>query len=174
MIHLIRRIFGHKGNAKDPLIEMPENWNLTRADLSKALETGKRKKINGIELAWASEYERSLLPSWYKYPKKGDLFEANENTEIEFLTAWRAPYTGGGKAILYKGERIWVDYKPIHEKPIGVFVLPVEYKILEERMVPEKERSSSKYNGFYLNIGTKELNEQFSLVQENFSKEKYE
>jgi len=159
--------------SRDPQKDRPKHWNRTHSDLHDELESGKRNKITGSELSCATEYERSIMPIQYRYPKKGDLYEAKEDIEIKFLTAWRAPYTGGGTALLNKGERIWVDSTPFDEKPIGVFVLPVDYQKLELRMVPNNERNATKYNGFYLSIKTKELNERFELLQENFNKEKF-
>ena len=172
MKNLLKKIFGSTDENKSQLKERPKDWNLTISDLMNELNNGKRKQLNEPELTWAREYERSLIPSSYRFPRKGDLYQSKEDQEIEFLTAWSAPYTGGGKAILLEGEKIWIDSDPIEKEPIGAYALPVDYAELELRMVSSSERDAGKYNGFYLSVDTKVLNEKFDLIEENFEKEK--
>jgi hypothetical protein len=173
MKEFLIKIFHLRSKSKDKKEERPKHWNRSLSDIHDEFESGKRKQVTGLELAWARDYERSQMPIHYRYPKKGDLYEAIDEVEIKFLTSWRAPYTGGGIALLNKGERIWIDSSPNEEKPVGIEVLPVDYKKLELRMVPYDERTAQKYNGFYLSIKTTVLNEKFNLIRENFDKEKF-
>jgi hypothetical protein len=93
------------------------------------------------------------------------VYEALHDMEVEFMTAWAAPFTGGGKAMLMQGEKVFVHSEPAEEKPIGAYVEAMEYKLLEERMVPASERTSPKYGGFYFYFSTVELNTKFALVR---------
>ena len=136
------------------------------------MTSGKREHIGEPELTWSHEYERNLISDSYRFPKKGDLYESNQDQEINYLTSWSAPFTGGGKATLFKGEKIWIDSEPIEQEPIGVYALPVDYEELELRIVPSSDRNAGKYNGYYLSIDTKVLNEKFQLIEENFINDK--
>lgn len=148
--------------------KMPEDWNLTIADLSEEVKAGRLKTVGQPELDWAREYERRQLPANTRYPKKGDVYESLEDQTVNYLTAWAAPFTGGGKGTLLKGELVWIDSEnPNDSKPIAIYALPVEYEKLEERMVPKSERESQKYGGFYLYFSTIDLNTNFKLVNTN-------
>jgi hypothetical protein len=152
----------------------PNDRKLTLSDLMEEMKHGKREQIGQVEMDWARQYERSLIPEHYRFPKLGDLYESKTDQKIKFLTSWAAPYSGGGEGILFKGERIWVDSHPDGVKPIGTFALPVNYRELETRMVSQSDRNAFKYGGFYFYISTVDLNEKFILLQTAFTKEKHE
>jgi hypothetical protein len=147
---------------------------MTISDLFAELKEGRREQLSEPELSWARDYERSLIPKRYKFPKKGNLYISNCDQEVEFLTMWSAPYTGGGKSMLYKGEQIWIDSESPEKEPISVYALPVKYSDLELRMVPNGDREAGKYEGFCFSIDTITINEKFDLIQEGFEKEKFE
>ncbi len=151
----------------------PNSWNLTIADLINEVEEGKRASLSSPELDWAREYEQSLIPSHYRFPRQGDLYEAAESFEINYMTAWEAPYTGSGTSEIKKGDQIWIDTEPGDSKPISTYALAVEYKKLERRMVPATERNNPKFSGFYFHISTTTLNENFNLIETGFSKDRY-
>ncbi|MEW5736501.1 MAG: hypothetical protein AB1921_16775 [Thermodesulfobacteriota bacterium] len=165
-----RKIFSRDraGRLEETKQERPADWNLTLEALIAEMEAGKRKSIGNSEMRWALDYEQSLLPQGIRFPQKGDLYESKKNQTIQFLTAWAAPFTGGGEAELRKGERIWVHSAPRGEKPLSTYALPVEYGKLESRMVPGLERKAPKYTGFYLSIKTTDLNENFELIETGF------
>jgi len=148
---------------------MPKGWNLTISDLMKEMKEGKRKSVGSPEADWAREYARSRIPETYRFPKKGDLYECMQDQEVTYMTSWSAPFTGGGKSILFKGERIWVDSEPNDPKPIGTYALPTEYDKLEKRMVPEEDRTNQKYGGFYFHFDTMALNEKFRLIETDYN-----
>ena len=152
-------------------LERPADWNLTISDLSAEMKAGKRKSIGQPELDWAREYERSLIPVGVRFPRKGDVYESLEDQPVQYMTAWAAPFTGGGDTVLLKGERVWVDNQPHENNPIGTYALAVEYKKLEERIVPHEERENPKYDGFYFHFKTVALNKTFRLVQTDFKAE---
>ena len=103
-----------------------------------------------------------------KRPKKGDLYESKCDQTVQFMTAWSAPFTGGGEAMLFKRERIWVENDPLGERPLGTYALPVEYERLEERMVPLEDRENPRFGGFYFYLKTLDLNTHFMLIQTGF------
>lgn len=171
-MNFLKKIFGlnkTKAEIQKP-VSRPENWNRTIADLMQEMKDGKRQEVGQPELDWAREYERSLIPKDHRYPKEGDLYESKFDQEIEFMTAWSAPFTGGGKGILYKGEQVWINSEPNEDKPIGSYALPVKYSELEIRMVSEKDRNTPNYGNFYFHFDTTSLNENFNLVQTGFKK----
>jgi hypothetical protein len=143
----------------------PPGWNKTISDLIAEMNSGLRKNVGSPEIDWARDYERGLLPTDAKFPKEDDVYEALEDMEIEFLTSWAAPYTGSGKAILKKGERIRAKGNSVDPRPIGAYLEAVDYPALEERMVPSSERNNGKYRGFYFFIKTLDLNRRFRLIE---------
>ena len=172
MKNFFQKIFGRQKQTERS-IAFPADWNLTISDLMEELKNGKRKEIRDPEMTWAREYERSLIPSHYRFPQKGDLYAANFKQEVAFLTSWSAPYTGGGTTTLFKDEKIWVDTDLLDKKPIGAYLLAVDYKELEKRIVSESDRNSLKYGSFCFHINTKTLNENFKLLKADFDKEKF-
>lgn len=175
-MNFLKKIFTRKQAKKveNSSMSKPDNWNKTFSDLMKEMDDGKRTEVGQPETEWAREYEQSLIPKTYRYPKQGDLYESKNDQEIEFMTAWSAPFTGGGVATLFKGEQIWVNYEPNEEKPIGCYTLPVKYQELEKRMVTESDRTKENYGNFYFYFDTIKLNENFNLLKTDFTKEQWD
>lgn len=148
----------------------PEGWKLTLADLMNEIETGKRESLEPHELDWARDYERSLIPETMRFPRKGDVYEALQDMEVDFMTAWAAPFTGGGKAVMRKGDRVLVESEPSDPRPIGSYAEAMEYRALEERMVPKSDRNAPGYGGFYFYFSTVDLNTKFVLVRTGYEK----
>ena len=130
-----------------PKEQKPLGWDLTIDDLFKEMEAGKRKSVGNPEVEWAREYEQSLIPEKSRFPKKRDLYESSKDQIVPYLTSWSAPFTGGGEAMIFKGERIWINDAPMGEKPLGSYALPVEYEKLEKRMVPQKNVKTGNLEG---------------------------
>lgn len=171
-MNIFQKLFGSKKKSpqKRKISPAPKNWNKTISDLMQEMKEGKRFEVGEPETIWARDYERSLIPENYRFPKKGDLYESKIDQNIDFMTHWSAPFTGGGNGTLHKGEQIWVNGEPNGDKPIGTYVLPVKYIELEKRMVPEKDRNASDYGNFYFYFNTVSLNENFNLIQTGFKK----
>jgi hypothetical protein len=155
---------GRSGNFDNKIPPAPSGWNKTIDDLIEEAKSGLRKEIGPPETEWALDYERSLLPPDVRFPREDDVYEALEDIEIIYTTQWAAPFTGGGKAVLKKGERIKVSYCPPDPQPIGASLMPVDYAALEERMVPKLDRDSATYLGFRFSVKTLDLHRKFKLI----------
>ncbi|MBB2147160.1 hypothetical protein GM921_16795 [Pedobacter sp. LMG 31464] len=169
----LKNLFNRKNTNDLSNHKIPAGWYLTVSDLHEELRSGKRIQFGESELTWAREYERSLIPENYRFPRKGDLYQAKFDQEIDYITDWSAPYSGGGKAKIYVGEKFWVHTNPSDKKPIGAYLIPVNYKDLEERIIPFDDRTAFKYNGYYFYVRTNLINENFILDKTGFQKEKY-
>jgi hypothetical protein len=148
----------------------PHGWNLTIADLMAEMNAGKRKSLGSSEAEWARDYERSLIPADTRFPKQGDVYEVLHDMPVHFLTAWSAPFTGGGESALKAGDKLLVDQMPHDLKPISFYAVALDYSAVEIRVIPESDRTSSKYAGFYFSLKTVDLNHDFKLVQEGHEK----
>ncbi len=153
--------------------QFPEGWDLTVSDLLQERKDGKREQISKDEFKWARKYEQSLIPPNYRFPQKGDLYQSKFDQTIDYLTAWAAPYTGGGSGTLYKDEKIWIDSDSIEKNPIGTYAMPVNYQELEARFIPSNIRANAIFDCFYLYVDTKTLNENFELIQTDFEKDDF-
>lgn len=130
------------------------------------METGVRKSLGSPEADWAREYERSLIPAGSRFPRKGDVYESIEAVEVNYLTSWAAPFTGGATVTLPAGHRVVISGDSRDPQPIAVYADAVDYKALEELVVPAVDRQAKKYTGFYFSISTVALNSKFRLVRE--------
>lgn len=148
----------------------PIDWKMTTSELMADMKAGNRKQISGQELEWARDYERSLIPDNARFPEKGDVYESLKDQTVEYITEWAGPFSGGGEAMLFKGEQIWINSEQKDKKPVGAFALPVEYKKVEQRVVSEKERQSPKFGRLCFYFSTIELNERFRLVKTGYRK----
>ena len=173
MKFLKKIIYGSKKPAIEvPIPPRPVDWKLTPEDLMREMQEGKRKSVGNPEIIWAREYQKSLIPSDMRYPEKGDVYECSADHAITYMTAWSAPFTGDGETILRAGDRIHIHTAPDAPEPIGVYALPLNYSTMEERIVPDKERTNPNYKGFYFYIDTVSLNRNFTLIQSGYSPNK--
>lgn len=145
----------------------PPGWNKTIADLFSESAAGTRRSIGSPEVDWARAYERTLLPEGVRFPRKGEIFEVLEPCEATYLTAWEAPYTGGGKVALARGWRLRVSELPRDETPISVYAEAVDYAAVEALVVPAADRTASRYRGYYFSVPTKVLCTKCRLVEQN-------
>ena len=103
----------------------------------------------------------------------GDVYETTRDVEVRYLTSSSDPFTGGGSGTLKKGERVIIDYEPL-PRPIVANAKAVNYTHVEQRIVPESDRSNKKYAGFYLVLKTLELSRDFKLVHEEPTPAEYQ
>ena len=115
------------------------------------------------EIQLARAYERRRLPKNIRFPRTGDIYQAIDTIEINYLTAHHAPFTGGGKAMLPKGEQVRV-YKISDDRPISVYCDPMRYDELHSLIVPAEERENPYYSNYYFWIETTKLVDSFELV----------
>ena len=153
---------------------MPPDWNLAIDELENEIEKGNRGKMTMAEWTQAKLDEKNILRSMYRFPKRGDLYQAKfEQTANYQVDLSGVPASFAGSIIIKAGEQLWVYTDPFEDEPFGAHLLPVHYKEIESIIVPDHERKGSMYNGFDFYITTKILNENFELIQTDFKKEKY-
>ena len=150
--------------AREPIPPAPPGWNKTVADLLAESKGG--VFYAHPEMDWARDYERSLIPAGTRFPRKGDVYEALSDMPVKYATDWRAPYTGGGDAMLLAGDRLRVYVETRDPEPLGAFLAAVDRDVMEARIVPASDREDEKYAGFHFVLGTVELNRMFRLVHE--------
>lgn len=143
---------------------LPHGWHKTIADLSSELDRGLRSSLGSPEMDWARAYERSLLRPWVRFPRDGDIYEALDETPVQFMTQWRAPFTGGGSGTIPKGTKVRVFVSASEPDPIQVYASPLAVDVIERLLIPEADRSSDTYNGFILSLPTADLNKLFRLL----------
>lgn len=153
-----RRLF--RPPAPPPRRPRPPDWTLTIAEL---MASG-RPRISGEEIEWARSYERDQLRAWARFPRDGEVFEAGRELDVDFITHWAAPFTGGGTGRLAAGERVRVQVGAQEAEPIGVYATPLDDGRFERAWVPEAERTAPRYTGFSLYIPVQKLNEEFVRV----------
>ena len=135
----------------------PVGWNKTIADLMK------ESSVGWPETEWALEYERSLLPAETRFPRKGDIYAAKEPVRVTLGVTWRSPVTTDVQYVLPAGSRVRIE-SDSQERPVTVNALPVEYKAVEKAALSLWTRLRPGYGGYYLSLGTSDLNLLFTLV----------
>lgn len=88
--------------------------------------------------------------------QKGQRFILKKEKRTHGLTSWRAPYTGDFECVIPAGTLIEAlhDSVPTAE---GFSCKPVEYAKFEIEHVPESDRTSPKYGGYYLVLMKNEI-----------------
>lgn len=127
-------------------------------------EVKKGKTVSGKAMENARKLSKALMPTGLFYPKGGEVFEAVQDVQITYLTHFMAPYTGGDKAKILKGERVIIS-KHNQDKPLGYYCYPINADKVEERIIPSSDKNDSAYNGFSLSIDTKSLNYNFKQIE---------
>ena len=143
-------------------MDYPKDWKKTLEELFE-----EDRDIPSEEIQWARAYEKEMLRNNVRFPLNGEIFEAIEDVKISYLTQWRAPFTGGEDFIIKKGTRIKVEVEEYEAEPILVYATALEHEKLEKEIIPEKDRTNSKYAGYYLSVKTKTLDQSFQLKSPN-------
>lgn len=131
------------------------------------------RAIDGLEEAgkWATEIERSRLPSNMVLPRVGQIWETVRDCAVSFRPcfsieqtqaagsdglvpkrAWKLLF--GGSTQLREGERIRVIGVDDPDKPLQVHFQPVRYEELHAGIVPEDIRCAPGYQGYKLFLKT--------------------
>ncbi|PCJ53307.1 MAG: hypothetical protein COA79_22945 [Planctomycetota bacterium] len=128
--------------------------------LSSIFKKNKTYLVNHEEIIKQKNDLRSSFPKDLIYPKDGEVYISTCDFKIDYLTSHNAPFTGGDKAILPKGEQIKIR-KPIEDQPINVYCDPINYDKIHNNIVTKEERSNPTYDGYYFSIDTIDLYNHF-------------
>lgn len=133
-------------------------------ELLEELDSGKRKQISYQDGQKSVALERSLFPKNIKFPQAGDIYLCLEDSPLEYMTHWMKPFTGGGKTIFPKNEKIKIsDIK--QKKPTGVYCQAINADEIEKLLIPLGDRQQNGYNGYSLFVHTLTLNNKFKLLK---------
>ncbi len=143
---------------------MPPGWNKTHEDLMAEMKSGKRLSIGRAEIDWATQYEQSILSPNIRFPKVGEVYEAVQDTDVQFEIYFSAPVTNSGNGRLLNGERVKITYILPEDKPIWAFADPIQYRAVEERFVQKAQREPP-YSHFAVVLKTVELHACFRQVR---------
>ncbi len=81
----------------------------TFEEMYKELQAGKREEISHADTQKSAALQKALYPKGIRYPKSGDIYLCVDDAEINYMTHWMKPYTGGEKAIFPKDEKIQIS-----------------------------------------------------------------
>lgn len=95
--------------------------------------------------------------------REGQEFRALREVDVNVLTHWDAPFTGGGKGLLPAGSIVRVAYDP-PETAAAVGCGVQDSAALESRFVTEIDRTHPKYAGYSLSIDRVMLLRDFELI----------
>ena len=90
------------------------------------------------------------------------VFEAQKNISVTYLTHHYAPFTGGGELLLRIGEKIIVPASQ-SSSTSSVYCSPVNYSKIE-CLIPIEERTGSNYGSYSLHISTESLISDFKKI----------
>jgi O-acetyl-ADP-ribose deacetylase (regulator of RNase III) len=138
----------------------------TFEELFLELKKGKRQTIESKTAENARKLEDALLPKGLIFPKGGEVYEALHDVEINYLTYFMAPYSGGDKAILPKGERV-IIHTPKKQRPIGYYCTPINYGEIEKAIIPAATFDDPAYTDYSLSVKTLLLNKDFKQIALN-------
>jgi hypothetical protein len=94
-------------------------------------------------------------------PRNDDLYECLLDTPVEFVTHWRAPYTGGGTGTLPKGTKVRILVDSAVYRPAAYYARPVDAETLSLVLIPHEERANPKFDGFSLVLTLDDLEKRF-------------
>jgi hypothetical protein len=109
--------------------------------------------------------ERRRLSPEARIPRPGDVYAVRSGVRVDYMTSHFAPFTGGGRARLRRGEKVRVSSKP-GPHTVGVTCDPLRYAELEASIVPARERADPTYSRYSLYIKIADLHRRFDLVEE--------
>lgn len=128
--------------------------------------SGSRTSIPADEFRALLAAERRRLAPEARIPRQGDVYAARSGVRVDYLTSHFAPFTGGGRARLRRGERVRVTSTPGPDT-VGVTCEPLRYAALEASIVPARDRADPTYHRYYLYLKIAALHRKFELVEES-------
>jgi len=99
---------------------------------------------------------------WFKPARLGQVYRALEDIKILGVVILNAAGSGGFYCILPEGTKIVITNEPLRW-PIsrGAYAAPLNYKELEDKLVPIQERKSPIYRMYSLSVTFKDLKRYF-------------
>ena len=135
-------------------------------EMYKELREGKRKEISHNDTEKSAALQRALYPKNIRYPHSGEIYLCIEDAQINYMTHWMKPYTGGDKTIFPKDEKLKIS-DISQSKPTSVYCQAINADKIEELLIPQSDRAQYDYNGYSLIVDTVTLNGKFKLVESN-------
>jgi len=135
------------------------------------------RTVDGLEQAgkWATEVERSRLPSDIVFPRVGQVWETVRDCEVTFRPCFDLPPVNGtgtsgfalqlrlgGMVRMREGERIRILGLEHPDKPLDVRFQPLRYSELHAAIVPDEIRQKPGYRGYELSVYSARTLPQFS------------
>ncbi len=96
--------------------------------------------------------------------REGQRYRAVRDIEVNALTHWEAPFTGGSRGILPAGAVVVVAFDP-PQTATAVGCAPIDALALESRFVPEADRAHPKYAGYSLSVPRATFGDDFELAE---------
>ena len=108
------------------------------------------KAVEGLEEAgkWALDIERSLLPQGIMFPRKGQIWEAVRDCEVNWVAFIPRTILPAGRVWLQHGERVRILTD--EPRPIHVHFEPVRDS--ELHIVPQDIRNRPGYQYYWLSL----------------------
>ena len=82
-----------------------------------------------------------------KLVKKGNKFAAIEDIKTKGMSHWFKPYSGDFPTVIPKGTILVADDNQL-EGTKGFYLIPEDYKGMEEKLVPKEIRAQEKYSNY--------------------------
>ena len=92
----------------------------------------------------------------FRRVKRGQIYRAIKDVPMLGMVILKAAGSGGFDCMLPKGTKIVIDSDPFFMSK-ATYALPLNYKELEEKLVPLKEKQFSKYKEYVLSLNFKDL-----------------
>ncbi|AFY36501.1 hypothetical protein Lepto7376_0041 [[Leptolyngbya] sp. PCC 7376] len=122
------------------------------------------RTVEPEEIEAAREYERSQIPDDLEIPQTGQIFETVRDVEVTAMITYSAPVTGGEEFTLPAGTQIKIQDQT-DERPIVIAADPIDYEGIEQQFIPEADRLSPRYSGYFLYIDTVKFVDGFRQIK---------
>ena len=96
-----------------------------------------------------------------EHPNFGEVYTAICNAKVRTTLLYTGPGSDALIGEIPNGTRI-VVLSPLRPNAKGILALPLNYKQLEKKLVPESERQDPFYSGYRLTIDVKDIDSCFS------------
>ena len=136
---------------------------MTQKTIRELIEEMSFRTVSAEEIEAAREYERSQIPDDLEIPQTSQIFEAVREVKVTAMITYSAPVSGGEEFLLPVGTQIKIQ-EQFDEKPIVIAADPIDYKAIEQQFIPEADRRSPRYSGYFLYIPTAEFVDGFKQI----------